>query len=96
MPRYFVVVWPPPMRFSWYVVTRRNAENFARSWLSWLQCQWLPEEQDPFCSAASTCAWALALCDGRPQRALLSLAVEMEVSSKPALSSRMPLYDCDA
>ncbi|XP_054929808.1 uncharacterized protein [Dermacentor andersoni] len=91
MPRYFVVLWPPPMRFSWCVVSRRNVEDFARSWLSWLQCQWLPEEHDPFCSAASTCALALALSDGRPRTTLLALTLELDFSREPVLHKRMPV-----
>ncbi|XP_075545386.1 uncharacterized protein LOC142579249 isoform X2 [Dermacentor variabilis] len=82
--------------FARCVVSRRNVEDFARSWLSWLQCQWLPEEHDPFCSAASTCALALALSDGRPRRAFLALTVELDFSREPVLHKRMPVYDCEA
>ncbi|KAL1438170.1 hypothetical protein MTO96_048259 [Rhipicephalus appendiculatus] len=96
MPRYFVVAWPPPMRFSWFVVSRHNVEDFARSWLSWLHCQWLPEQHDPYCSAASTCALALALSDGRPRRTILALTVELDFFREPVLHKRMPVYDCEA
>ncbi|KAH6936927.1 hypothetical protein HPB50_024090 [Hyalomma asiaticum] len=78
------------------VVSRRNVEDFARSWLSWLQCQWLPDQRDPFCSMASTCAVALALSDGRPRNTLLALAVELDFAREPVLHKRMPVYDCEA
>ncbi|KAL3192279.1 hypothetical protein MRX96_059247 [Rhipicephalus microplus] len=78
------------------LVSRHNAEDFARSWLSWLQCQWLPEQHDPFCSAASTCALALALSDGRPRRTILELAVELDFWRELVPHKRMPVYDREA